>query len=72
MPIAKLLQEANFEPEDVDRLRVAFGSCLVKLGLKDRSDPMTQLIARQIIDLAREGIRDPDELCAAAMKRLGK
>jgi hypothetical protein len=47
----------------------AFHSRREKLGLTDRSDPVTRLLAHRIIELAREGIRDPVGLCKA-VKRL--
>jgi hypothetical protein len=72
VPIQKLLQEQHFNPEDVARLVAAYESCLAKLGLTDRSDPMTHLVAKLIVNTAREGIRDSDALSAAVMKRLAK
>jgi hypothetical protein len=72
MPIQKLLQEQNFLPEDVARLVAAYEDCLQKLALTDRSDPMTHLVAKLIVNAAREGVRDPDALSAAVMKRLAK
>jgi len=44
---------------------------LRRLGLKDRSDPITQLVAEKIIAIARLGIEDPTELCKLVLKELG-
>ena len=45
MAIYKLIQNTAFEPEDVERLVTAYEQTLRALRLKDRSDPITQLVA---------------------------
>jgi hypothetical protein len=45
---------------------------LGKLGLVDRKDPATTAVAKLIIELAKEGERDPERLCALALKQLSK
>jgi hypothetical protein len=41
------------------------------LGLKDRSDPITQLVAEKIIAVGRLGIEDPAEISKLALNELG-
>jgi hypothetical protein len=53
-------------------LAAAFEATLSKLGLVDRKDPMTTTVAQLIIQLAKDGERDPERLCAGALKMLGK
>jgi hypothetical protein len=48
----------------------AFESCLRKLRLKDRSDPVTTAVARVIIELAKTGERDPERLCERAIRHI--
>jgi hypothetical protein len=45
---------------------------LKKLGLIDRNDPMALTVAKAVIQLAKEGERDPEKLCNAALKMLGE
>lgn len=49
----------------------AMGKALVTtceaLGLNDRADAMTNLVAEKIIELAQRGLRDPTTLYLAAM-----
>jgi hypothetical protein len=45
---------------------------LSKLGLSDRRDPLAVVLAKFIIELAKEGERDPDALCEGALKLLRK
>jgi hypothetical protein len=73
MPIREVLKHNHaFSPEEAVVLATAFETCLTKLGLTDRNDPATMTVAKVIIELAKEGERDPEQLCALAMKRLLK
>jgi hypothetical protein len=71
MTIHRLLKNATFAPEEIERLVTAYEETLRRLGLKDRSDPITQLVAEKIIAIARLGIEDPTELCKLVLKELG-
>jgi hypothetical protein len=66
MPIRQLLDSNAFNPEEVTMLRDVFEDTLRSLKLVDRSDPVTLLIAKKIIGLARRGERDPARLRQAA------
>ena len=71
MAIYKLLQNTAFEPEDIERLVSAYEQTLRALRLKDRSDPITQLVAEKIIAVGRLGIEDPAEISKLALNELG-
>jgi hypothetical protein len=49
----------------------AYEEPLRALGLKDRSDPITQLVAEKINAVAPLGIEDPAEISKAVLKELG-
>jgi hypothetical protein len=68
MPIQKLLQQHAFEPEEIKVLSSTFEEALLELGLVDRTDPATQLVAKRIIELAQRGERDPIRLREGAVK----
>jgi hypothetical protein len=75
VPIRAILENeygAVFEPEDVASLTAAFDSALGKLRLIDSKDPITTTVAKLIIQLAKDGERDPKKLCDEALKILGK
>jgi hypothetical protein len=38
----------------------------------DRQDPLAVVLAKFIIELAKQGERDPEKLCNAALKMLEK
>jgi hypothetical protein len=70
MAIYKLLQSIAFEPQDIERLVTAYEQTLRALRLKDRSDPITQLVAEKIIAIGRLGIEDPAQISQLAIKEL--
>jgi hypothetical protein len=55
MAIYTLIQNTVFEPADVERLAMAYEQTLRALRLKDRSDPITQLVAEKIIAIGPAG-----------------
>jgi len=61
-----------FAPEDIAVLTTAFELALNKLDLADRQDPFVVVLAKFVIELAKEGERDPDKLCEGALKILRK
>ena len=73
MPIRAILENDHaFGPEDIANLTTAFDAALTRLGLIDRRDPLTTVVAKAIIQLAKEGERDPKKLCDGAVSILGK
>ncbi len=73
MPIRPFLEhDHSFGPEDIARMSAALEAALSKLGLFDRSDPTTMAVAKLIIELAKQGERDPERLYASALQQLSK
>jgi hypothetical protein len=68
VPIRQILAKdyGAFSPEDVETLAAAFEAALGNLGLVDRNDPATELVAQVVIRLAKEGERDPKRLAEKA------
>lgn len=71
MAIHRLLQGSSLGAEDVEQIAAAYERTLRALSLKDRNDPITEMIARKIIEIADSGLRDPAEVSARAIKELG-
>jgi hypothetical protein len=69
--IHSLFKNAPFGPEEIAILVAVYEETLRALGLKDRGDPLTEMIARKIISIAQTGIRDPDAIAKRAIKELG-
>jgi hypothetical protein len=69
MPIYRLIkQEIALSPEEVTVVTAAFESTLQRLGLVMRADPLAEVVAKTIIDLAKAGERDPARLRDQALK----
>ncbi len=71
MAIYRLIQNTVFEPKDIERLVAAYELTLRALRLKDRDDPITQLVAGKIIAIGRLGIEDPAEISKLALTEWG-
>lgn len=71
MPIYRLLQNQPFEPEDVERLTAAYEQTLKALSLIDRTDPITERVAKIVIEIGQTGVKDPDRIAIMAIKELG-
>jgi hypothetical protein len=69
--IYRLLQNSVFGPEEVARLATAYEQALKTLRLADRNDPVSELVARKIIDIARTGETDPVRISMLAIEALG-
>jgi hypothetical protein len=70
MAIQRLLERSGLPPHDVERLRRAYHDALHALHLVDRNDPVTEIIARKIIEIGKGG-GDPAEIAKLAIKDLG-
>ena len=71
MPIYRLLRESSFDPDEIAVLADAYQLTLRKLNLVERSDPITEIVARRIIELRQRGVREPKQLSELTMKELG-
>src|SRR5262249_6789128 len=69
VPIYELLRRQGvFAPEEVAMLDDVFERVLQALGLADRKDPMTVMVARKLVQLQTTGIRDPKRLQALTVQ----
>ena len=71
MAFRRQLSEASFKQNDITILTAAYDCAIEKLRLKDRDDPITELIAAKIIQVYRLGEHDPETLCQRAIIELG-
>jgi hypothetical protein len=53
------------------RLRPRVENALLELNLMDRNDPITEMIAASILDIAATGELDPKKILEAALHKLG-
>jgi hypothetical protein len=71
MPINRYLKEGDRSAEEVARLTSAFNLALNSLNLVDRSDPLSDMVARKIIEVGRDGLKEPREIADLAVKEIG-
>lgn len=70
MPIQRLLERSGLADKDAERLRRAYQDALHAMHLVDRNDPVTEIVARKIIEIGKDG-GDPAEIAKLAIKELG-
>ena len=72
MPIRGLLDvdSAAFDPEDITAITAAHEMALKRLGVNDRKSAMAFLIAKTVIQIAKDGERDPKRLGERVIRSL--
>ncbi|MDH6257482.1 hypothetical protein [Bradyrhizobium sp. BR13661] len=70
MTLRRLLRGSSVPPETVAQLNIAYGKTLRALNLVDRDDPVSEIVARRIIEIANAGVRDPGQICRMAVEQL--
>jgi hypothetical protein len=68
MPITPFLGEISFDPDTKRVMGLAFEMARVARALTDHSGLANAVPAKQTIELAKSGERDPDLLCEVALK----
>jgi hypothetical protein len=68
MPIRRLLERHVFPPELVITLGEVFEDVLKTLSLSNREDPVTELVAKKVIELAQGGEHNPVRLKALTVQ----
>jgi hypothetical protein len=73
MPIRLIVNnDCAFGPDQIEVLVTAFEDTLKMLGLVDRDHPATLMVAQRIVELAKQGERDPVRLRECAMQTFAK
>jgi hypothetical protein len=71
MPINRLLKRGQvLKPEEVERLNKAYSYALHSLSVVDRNDPLTELVAKKVIEVGATGVSDPLEISSIALRQL--
>ena len=70
MPIPPFLDGFKFDPEAKRIMGTAFEMTRVALKYANRPDVAHEAVANRIIELAKNGMLDPDRLCERVMDDL--
>jgi hypothetical protein len=71
MTIYRLIANGTFGPEEIKAITAAYEAALLDLGLVDRGDPITEIVAAAIVSITSMGERDPVTIKERALNTLG-
>jgi len=71
MAIHKLIANGSFGPDEIEVMKAAYEAALVDVGVADPDDPITDLIAKSIVNVTASGERNPKEVMERALNALG-
>ena len=71
MAIYRLIANGSFGPAEVKAMTAAYEAALLDLGLVDRDDPITEIVARAIVSITSMGERDPATVKDRALNAIG-
>ena len=71
MAIYRLLKNSTLGQEEIGHITAAYEQTLHTLCVKDRDDPLTEMVAKKIIKIAQTGVHDAAQLSAQAIRELG-
>ena len=70
MAIYRLIASGSYGPDDIKAMTAAYESALVEIGMVDRDDPLTEMLAKSILTVTATGERDPEKLKERALHAL--
>jgi hypothetical protein len=68
--IYRMLEGMAFDEHDVKAMTTAYEAILSELGLTDRNDPLTEIVARKVITYCQIDGCDTELLCEKVLKDL--
>jgi hypothetical protein len=71
MAIYRLIANGSFGPDEIEVMTAAYEDALIDLRLANRDDPITELIAKAIVNVTATGERDPILVKERAINALG-
>ena len=73
LPVAiyRLIASGTFGPDEIKAMAATYEGALIDLHLIDRNDPLTELIAKAIVNVTATGERDPEKIKERALNALG-
>jgi hypothetical protein len=70
MAIYKLIANGSFGPDEIKVMSEAYEGSLIDVGILNREDPITELIAKSIVNVTATGERDPKKVMERALNAL--
>src|SRR4029453_14847173 len=71
MAIYKMIANGSFGPDEIEVMKSAYEAALIEVGVTDRQDAITELIAKSIVNVKAIGERDSRQVMERALNALG-
>lgn len=71
MAIYRLIANGPFGPDEIEVMTAAYEDALIDLRVANRDEPITELIAKAIVNVTATGERDPILVKERAINALG-
>ena len=71
MAIYRLIANGSFGPNEIEVMTAAYEDALIDLRVANRDEPITELIAKAIVNVTATGERDPILIKERAINALG-
>ncbi len=71
MAIYRLIANGSFGPAEIKAMTAAYEAALLDLGLVDRDDPITEIVATAIVSITSMGERDAATVKDRALNAIG-
>jgi hypothetical protein len=71
MAIDRLIANGSFGPDEIEVMTAAYEGALIDLCVTNGDDPITELIAKSIVNVTATGVRDPVLIKERAINALG-
>jgi hypothetical protein len=71
MAIYRLIANGSFGPLEIEAMTAAYEAALLDLGLVNRDDPLTEMVANAIVNITSRGERDPMKIKNRALRAMG-
>ena len=71
MAIYRLIANGSFAPDEIEVMTAAYEDALIDLRVANRDEPITELIAKAIVNVTATGERDPILIKERAINALG-
>jgi hypothetical protein len=71
MTIYRLIANGSFGPAEAKAMTAAYEAALLDLGLLDRDDPITEIVATAIVSITSMGERGPTTIKDRALNAIG-
>jgi len=66
-----LIGNGSFGPDEIEVMKAAYEAALADVGVTNPDDPITDLIAKAIVNVIASGERNPKQVMERALNALG-